>query len=410
MTRTFAVVGASLAGGTAAAVLRTEGFDGRVVLVGEEPHPPYERPPLSKEYLRAEVPFERSLVRPRGFWEENGIETRFGVRAVRIDTGARVVSLSDGDRVHYDAVLVATGGRNRRPPIPGLDLEGVHGLRTLDDADRLRAAIAPGRKAVVVGMGFIGCEVAASLRQSGIQVTAIEPLPVPLHRAVGEEVGRVVEAIHRDQGVELLLGEGVAAFEGDGRVEAVRTTGGRVVGCDLAVVGLGIEPATGVVTGTPVEVGDGIVVDVLCRTNIPGVFAAGDVAYHHHPVPGRHLRVEHWQNALKQGQAAALSMLGKGAPYDEVHWFWSDQYGHTLQYAGFHDGWDEIVVRGSLEERSFLAFYLKGGLVVAAAALDRGRELRRSIALVKARAAVEPEKLRDPEVDVRALAAAAGSR
>ncbi|HEY8202563.1 MAG TPA: FAD-dependent oxidoreductase, partial [Actinomycetota bacterium] len=261
----FVVVGANLAGGTAAAVLRDEGFEGEVVLVGEEPRPPYERPPFSKEYLRGERSFDDTLVRPAGFWEEHGIETRFGVRAARIDSSGRVVELEDGDRLPYDAVLVATGCRNRRLRVPGADLEGVLDLRTVADADRIRAAISSGGRAVVVGMGFIGCEVAAFFVDRGVPVAAIEPLPAPLHRALGEEIGRVVEGIHRDRGVNLLLGDGVAAFEGAGRVEAVVTTQGRRLPCDVAVVGVGVVPVTDIVAGTGVELDDGIGVDELCR-------------------------------------------------------------------------------------------------------------------------------------------------
>jgi 3-phenylpropionate/trans-cinnamate dioxygenase ferredoxin reductase component len=404
MVQRFVVVGASLAGGTAAAVLRDEGFEGDVVLVGEESRPPYERPPYSKEYLRGQRTFEDTLVRPAGFWSEAGIETRFGVRALAVDSRARVVELDDGDSLAYDALLVATGCRNRRLPSPGAGLEGVLDLRTDADADRIREAMVPGARAVVVGMGFIGCEVAASLVESGVSVTALEPLPVPLHRVLGEEIGQVVAGIHRDRGVEVVLGDGVAAFEGAGRVDAVVTSGGRRIGCDFAVVGVGVEPVTGFLAGSGVALDDGVVVDEFCRTNIDGIFAAGDVARHHHPLAGRHIRVEHWQNALKQGQAAARSMMGKGAPYDDVHWFWSDQYEHNIQYAGFPPAsgrWDGIVVRGSLEERSFVAFFLQDGRVRAAVALDRGKDLRRAMPLVRAAAVVAPDRLRDESVDLR---------
>ena len=404
MTQRFVVVGANLAGGTAAAVLRDEGFEGDIVLVGEEPRPPYERPPYSKEYLRGQRSFEDTLVRPAGFWAEARIETRFGVRALAVDPGARVVALDDGDSLPYDALLVATGCRNRRLRLPGAELEGVLDLRTAADADRIREVMAPGARAVVVGMGFIGCEVAASLVESGVSVTALEPLPVPLHRVLGEEIGQVVAGIHRDRGVELVLGQGVAAFEGAGRVEAVVTSEGRRIACDFAVVGVGVEPVTGFLAGTGVALDDGVVVDELCRSSVDGIFAAGDVARHHHPLAGRHIRVEHWQNALKQGQAAARSMMGRGAPYDDVHWFWSDQYEHNIQYAGFPPVgrvWDGIVVRGSLEERSFVAFLLEGERVRAAVSLDRGRDLRRAMPLVRAGAVIAPDRLRDESVDLR---------
>lgn len=403
MSESIVIVGANLAGGTAAATLREEGFGGRVVLIGAEPQLPYERPPLSKQYLRGEVPFVKALLRPPEFYSERAIETRLGMRVVAVDPGARAIELSSGERIAYDRLLVATGGRNRRVPIPGLDLAGVYDLRTVADADRIRAEIAPGRKAVVVGMGFIGAEVAASLRVCGVDVLAVEPLQTPLFRVLGQEIGRVVEAIHRDHGVDLLFGDSVAAFDGAGRVERVVTRGGRRLECDFAVVGLGIEPATEIVAGTGVEINNGIVVDEYCRTNVPGVFAAGDVANHYHPLFGRHLRVEHWQNALRQGAAAARSMLGRGQPYDEVHWFWSDLYDANLQYAGFHTTWDELVVRGSLAARKFVAFYLKDGCVDASIAINQGRDLRRAMALIKARAPVDPARLRDEDVDLRKL-------
>jgi 3-phenylpropionate/trans-cinnamate dioxygenase ferredoxin reductase component len=410
MPQTFVIVGASLAGGGAAAALREEGFDGRVILIGAEPQPPYERPPLSKEYLRRESSFEQVLFRPPDFYAENGIETRFGVRVTRVGAAEKVVELDHGERVAYDKLLVATGGRNRRIPIPGIELGGIYGLRTVADSDRIRAEIVPGRKAVVVGMGFIGSEVAASLRQSGVEVTVVDRNTVPLRRVLGEEVGRVVADVHRDYGTELILEDRVAAFEGAGRVERVTTQGGRRIECDFAVVGLGTEPVTDLLAGTGAKIDNGVVVDEFCRTNVEGIYAAGDVANHYHPVFERHIRVEHWQNALKQGPAAARNMLGENEPYGEIPWFWSDQYEHNLQYAGFHTEWDELAVRGSTEERSFVAFYRKGGRVLAAVAINRGRDLRRSIPLIKAQEEIEAAKLCDPDVDLRTLAGAPSLR
>ena len=402
--QTFVVVGASLSGASAAAALRAEGFDGRVVLVGTEPELPYERPPLSKEYLRGEVPLDKAFVRPESFYAENAIELRLGVRAERVDPAGRAVELAGGARLSYDKLLLATGARNRRLPVPGTELDGVLDLRTAADAGRIREEARPGRRAVVAGLGFIGSEVAASLRQLGLDVTAVEMLATPLEPALGVEVGRTIAELHRDHGVELVLGDGVGSFEGDGRVREVVTASGRRIECDFAVVGVGVAPAVEVVAGTGVELDGGIAVDELCRTSVPGIYAAGDVAAHVHPLAGRRIRVEHWQNAIRQGEAAALSMLGRGAPYDEVHWFWSDQYDANLQYAGFHGPWDELVVRGSLEERSFVAFYLREGRVQAAAALNRGKDLRRAIALVRAGAAPDPAALRDPDTDLRTLA------
>jgi len=406
MAETFVIVGAGLAGGGAAATLRQEGFDGRVVLMGAEPQAPYERPPLSKEYLRGESPFEQALLQPLDFYGENDIETRFGVRVPRVDAVERVIELDNGERMPYEALLVATGGRNRRIPIPGIDLEGIYGLRTVADSKRIRAEVSPGRKAVVVGMGFIGSEVAASLRQSGVEVTIVDRNSVPLRRVLGEEVGRVVEEIHRDHGTELIFEDKVAAFEGAERVERITTERGRRIECDFVVVGLGVEPATELLAGTGVEIDNGIMVDEYLRTGVEGIYAAGDVANHYHPVFGRHIRVEHWQNALKQGPAAARNMLGENEPYGEIPWFWSDQYEHNLQYAGFHTEWDELVVRGSTEERNFVAFYRKDRRVLAAVAINRGRDLRRSIPLIKAQEEIAAANLCDLDVDLRTLAEA----
>ena len=410
MTETFVIVGAGQAGGEAAATLREEGFDGRVVLIGAEPQPPYERPPLSKEYLRGESPFEQALLQPLDFYGENDIETRFGVRVNGVDAAEKVVELDHGERVPYDALLVATGGRNRRVAVPGIDLEGIYGLRTVVDSERIRAEISPGRKAVVVGMGFIGSEVAASLRQSGVEVTVVDRNTVALRRVLGEEVGRVVGEIHRDHGTELIFEDKVAAFEGAERVERVTTQRGHRIECDFVVVGLGVEPAAELLAGTGVEIDNGVVVDEYCRTGVEGIYAAGDVANHYHPLFKRHIRVEHWQNALKQGPAAARNMLGENEPYGDIPWFWSDQFEHNLQYAGFHSEWDELVVRGNTAERNFVAFYRKDGRVLAAVAINRGRDLRRSIPLIKAQEEIAATTLCDLDVDLRTLVGATSLR
>jgi 3-phenylpropionate/trans-cinnamate dioxygenase ferredoxin reductase subunit len=399
------IVGASTAGRSAAVALREAGHDGEVILVGEEPHPPYDRPQLSKEYLRGDAALD-DVIRPLRLTPEHAIESRFGVRVRRVLPDKRRVELEDGERIGYDRLLLATGVRNRRLRVPGADLEGVLDLRDVAGSDRIRAAAGPGCRAVVVGMGFIGCEVAAALRHLGADVTAVEPLAVPLERSLGETAGRVVEGLHRDHGVDLRLGEGVAAFEGAGRVERVVTSSGAAIDCDLVVAGVGVEPAVETVAGTAVALDDGVVVDERCRSSVPGILAAGDVARHLHPVAGRHIRVEHWQNAVRQGQVAARSLLGAGdAVHDDVPWFWSDQYDCNIQYAGFAEPWDRLVVRGSLEERRFIAFQLRETRIVAAVAFNQGRDLRRATPLIRAGVAVDPERLADPGVDLRGLAA-----
>jgi 3-phenylpropionate/trans-cinnamate dioxygenase ferredoxin reductase subunit len=404
MAETYVVAGANLAGGTAAATLRGDGFEGRVVLVGEEPVAPYERPPLSKEFLRGEVPFEKALLRPPEFWEANQIESRFGARVARIDLGSRQVILDDGEAIRYDKVLVATGLRNRTLGVPGAHLQGVHTLRTVADAEAIRAETVGATKAVIVGMGFIGAEVAASLRLSGLDIVAVEPLPAPCYRALGPQIGAVVAAIHADHGVTMHFGESVEAIEGSERVERVVTASGMRIDCDVVVVGVGATPVTGLLEGEGVHLENGIVVDEHCRTSVEGVYAAGDVANHLHPLVGHHIRVEHWQNAMKQGAAAARAMLGGADPYDEVHWFWSDQYDTNIQSAGHVSDWANPIIRGDLEARTFVAFYLRDGWIEGAVAVNRGKDLRRSIALMKAKAVVDPAKLADPDTDVRSAA------
>jgi 3-phenylpropionate/trans-cinnamate dioxygenase ferredoxin reductase subunit len=406
MPKTFVIVGASLAGASVAATLREEGFDGKVVLIGQERHAPYERPPLSKEYLRGEESIEKALVHPADFYSSHDIETRFGIKAIRVDTADKTVELADGESIPYDKVVITTGSRNRQLPIPGLDLEGVYDLRTIEDADRIRAEIVPGRRAAVVGMGFIGSEVASSLRQLGLQVTGIHAGKSPLSRVLGDRVGQVMSKIHRDQGVEMFVGERASGFEGNARVERVLTDNGRKIECDFAVVGLGVEPVTDVVADSDVELENGILADEFCHTNVDGVFAAGDVSNHFHPVFNQRMRLEHWHNALNQGPVAARNMLGLTSRHDEIPWFWSDQYDYNLQYAGFATEWDDFVLRGSLEDRDFIGFYLNEGVVSAAVGMNRGSEVRRATKLIEARRPIEPGRLKDDDSDLKELAVA----
>ena len=403
MAKSYIIVGGSLAGATAAITLREEDAEASVTLIGAEREPPYERPPLSKAYLRGDVPFDKSLVRPAAFYLEHRIETMFGIRATRIDVARRVVELEDGRRVPFDVLLMATGGRNRRFSIPGSELEGIYSLRTVEDADRIRAEMIPGRRVVVVGMGFIGSEVAGSLRQKDLDVVAIEPAKTPLFRVLGEAVGQRIADLHRAHGVRTIFEDTVAAFEGTQRVARVITKGGLRLDCDFVVAGIGVEPVVDILDGTGVHVDNGVVVDQYCQTNVPGIYAAGDVANHYHPVFERQMRVEHWHNAVKQGAAAARNMLGKGVPYDEIHWFWSDQYDANLQYAGFHTKWEQLVVRGRLDSGSFLAFYVNDGRIDAVVGLNRAKEVRRAIPLIKAMRKFDLGPLQDESIDLRSL-------
>ena len=400
MAPTFVIVGASLAGASAATTLRQEGFDGKIVLIGAEPQWPYERPPLSKQYLRGDTPFDKTLVRPAIYYEQNRIETLLGLSVRRVTPSERTVELQTGRRIHYDRLLLATGVRNRRMSIPGLTLPGVLALRTVADCDALREEIRPGRRAAVIGMGFIGCEVAASLRQEGVEVVGVDPSPTPLFRVLGPQIGHVIARLHQEHGVETIFDESVATFEGDGRVQRVVTNRGRRIECDFAVVGIGVDPEVEFLAGSGIKTDDGVLVDEHCRSSVAQIYAAGDVANHHHPLLGRRVRVEHWQNAMQQGAAAARSMLGRLEAYDPVHWFWSDQYDVNLQYAGFAREWDQVVVRGKLEDPRFIAFYLNHGRIDAAVALNRSKDLRRAMPLIKARSVVDPNRLADEDVDL----------
>jgi 3-phenylpropionate/trans-cinnamate dioxygenase ferredoxin reductase subunit len=376
---TVVVVGASLAGGTAAATLRDVGFDGRIVVIGDEPELPYQRPPLSKTYLRGEAGRDALLVRPDDWWGAEDVEMRLGQRVRALDPHARTVSLADGESLGFDRCLIATGVQNRALPVPGADLDGVVHLRTIAECDQIRAAAADASHVVVVGMGFIGAEVAASLRELGVDVTVIEIFETALLKVLGPQIGEVLASIHREHGVRMRFNDGVARFEGNGRVERVVTRDGDAIECDLVVV-----------------------VDARLETSAPGVFAAGDVASHAHPVLGR-VRVEHFDNAIKMGAHAARAMLGSPAAFDDPHWFWSDQYEHHLQMGGVAIT-DDMVVRGSLEDRSFCAFFLDAaGVLRASVALNRPRECRRSLPLIRAGIVADRAALADPDVDLRTL-------
>src|SRR5579859_8020677 len=359
-----------MCGGGAAKTLREEGYSGRLVLVGNEPGVPFGRPPLSKTYLRGEEALTGWLVKPAKWYDEHDVEL-VRATAARIDAAGRQIVLDSGEVVPYAKLLIASGGRNRLLQVPGADLPGVFQLRTVADCDAIRAAAANGGRAVIAGMGFIGSEVAASLTQMGLAVSAVLPGQAPLDSVLGPEMGAVMAAVHGDAGVDLMPGDQVVAFEGAGRVEQAVTKRGRRIACDLAVVAVGIQPNVEVLDGTGVAIDNGVLVDAFCRTNVPDIYAAGDVANHLHPLFGR-IRVEHYNNAEKQGTAAARSMLGSGSEYAYLHTFWSDQYEHKLEYVGHAARWDQFAVRGSVRERKLIGFYLLEGKLIAAVGLDRG--------------------------------------
>jgi 3-phenylpropionate/trans-cinnamate dioxygenase ferredoxin reductase subunit len=402
MSRTSVVIGANLAGGRAVETLRSEGFDGRIVLIGDEPDRPYERPPLSKEVVRSETPADEVFLRPASFYTEQEIELRLGVRATALDP-AGSVTLADGETIGFDSCLLATGGRVRTLDVPGAELDGVHYLRTLADASTLAAALASRPRVVVVGAGFIGAEFAASARTVGCDVVIIEVLDVPLRRVLGEEIGETYAQIHRDNGVDLRLGEGVERIEGNVRVEAVVGTSSTRYPADLVVIGVGIVPNVELAQDAGITCDNGIVVDDHCRTSHPNVFAAGDVANRPDDYSGGRIRTEHFQNAQNQGPAAARSMLGIEAPFQEVPWFWSDQYDVNLQMLGYTSPDVDKIIRGNFEQRDAIAFFLHGDLVIAAIAMNRGKDVSVTRRLIERKVSVDRKRLGDEDVPLRQL-------
>jgi 3-phenylpropionate/trans-cinnamate dioxygenase ferredoxin reductase component len=402
--QTFVIAGASLTGAKAAETLRADGFEGRLLLIGAESERPYERPPLSKDYLRGEAERDKLYVHEERFYAEHDIDLRLGRAVADIDLAGSAVALDDGEWLRFDRLLLATGAEPRRLTIAGSELDGVHYLRDTADSDALRERIGRGGAAVVIGAGWIGSEVAASARQRGLDVTVIEPAAVPLERVLGAEVGAIYRDIHADHGVRMLLGTGVEAFEGETAVERVRTSDGRVLDCDFVVVGIGVQPRDGLASRAGIETGNGIQVDEHLRTSAPNVFAAGDVANARHPFYGEPIRVEHWANALHQGPAAARSMLGHDEPFDRLPYFFSDQYDVGMEYSGFARSWDRVVFRGDPAAREFIAFWLAGDRVVAGMNVnvwDVADPIRR---IISERVQVEDRRLADPGVALEEIA------
>jgi 3-phenylpropionate/trans-cinnamate dioxygenase ferredoxin reductase component len=400
---TFVIVGASLAGAKAAEALRLEGFGGRVVLIGEEPQRPYERPPLSKEYLRGEVGPEKAYVHDERFYDDHGIELRTSAWVVAIDRANAQVVFRDFTRLRYDRLLLATGAVPRRLSIPGSDLPGVHYLRTIEDSERLSQAITPASRVVVVGAGWIGSEVAASARLIGAEVVLVERGRLPLERVLGPEVGAVYRDLHTSHGVEFLSATGIEAIDGARSVEAVRTSTGRRIACDVVVIGVGAAPRVELAEAAGILVEDGIAVDERLETSVPGVFAAGDAAAAWHPFYQARIRVEHWANALHQGEVAARNMLGLATPYERLPYFFSDQYDLGMEYTGYAPSWDKVVFRGDPGSGQFIAFWLSDGRVVAGMNANVWDVTGPIGELIRRRTPIDAARLADPEVPLEDL-------
>jgi 3-phenylpropionate/trans-cinnamate dioxygenase ferredoxin reductase subunit len=404
--KTFVIVGASLAGAKAAGELRERGFDGRVVLVGAESERPYERPPLTKDYLQGKSERQKAYVHDEDFYGQQEIELRTGKVAESIDPQASTVTLAGGETLAYDSLLLTTGAEPRKISVPGADLDGVHYLRTFADCDALRERLGSGGgRVAVVGAGWIGSEFAASARGAGLDVTVIDPLALPNERIFGAEIGAFYRDVHVRNGVEMVLEDGVEALEGEGAVTAVRTASGRLVECDFVVIGVGVIPRVTLAEAAGLTVENGIQVDAACRTSAPNVFAAGDVANAWHPFYDRHIRVEHWANALNQGPAAARSMLGDAVSYDRIPYFFSDQYDVGMEYSGYATDWDEVVFRGDREGGEFVAFWLADGRVVGGMNVNVWDVNEHVQALIRSRQQVNAGALRDTDTPLESLAA-----
>ncbi|MFB9689820.1 NAD(P)/FAD-dependent oxidoreductase [Amycolatopsis plumensis] len=394
---TFVIAGAGLTGAKAAETLRAEGFDGRVVVVGAEPDLPYERPPLSKGYLLGQDDRASVFVHDEKWYVDHGIEVLTGRRVTALDRAAHEVELAGGERLGYRKLLLATGASPRRLRVPGNDLDGVHYLRRLGHADRLRDALAAGGRVVVAGAGWVGLETAAAARHHGCPVTIVEPGPAPLHATLGPELGEYFADLHRRHGVELRFGTGVTGFAGDSAVSAVLTDDGEIP-ADVVVVGIGARPETQLAADAGLAVDDGVLVDAGLRTEDPDVFAAGDVASVWQERYGRRIRVEHWAAATNGGPAAAQAMLGREVVHDDLPYFFSDQYDAGMEFTGWFPpgGYDRVVTRGDAE--AFHAFWLTGGRVVAGLHVnkwDEGLDAVRE--LILSGRTVDPDRLADPE-------------
>ncbi len=403
---TFVIVGASLAGAKAAEALRTEGFDGRVVLIGEEAERPYERPPLSKDYLQGKSEKEKIYVHPEGWYASHAVELRLGTRVTAIDRAARQLITQGGERIGYGKLLVTTGSAPRRLPVPGGHLDGVLYLRGVQDCEAIKAAFATAKRAAIIGAGWIGLETAAAARAAAVEVTVLETAKLPLLGVVGPEVATVFADLHRDHGVDLRFGVQVAEIIGaDHRASGVRLADGSQIDADVVVVGIGITPNTGLAEMAGLVIDNGIVVDEHLRSTDPDVFAAGDVASAYYPSLGRHLRLEHWSAALNQGPVAAANMVGRATAYDQVPYFFSDQYDMGMEYSGYVEGgrYDQVVFRGEVAKREFIVFWLRQGRVLAGMNVNIWDVTGAIAALVRSGGQVDAARLSDPDVALEDL-------
>ena len=403
MTKTIVIIGAGQAAAQAIQTLQANEFDGKIALIGDEAYVPYERPPLSKGLLAGEIELEKLFFKKPTYFTEKGIDLRLKTTVTRIERAAKRLTLDDGSTLAYDQLLLATGARVRRISIPGADLPGIHYLRGIDDVLGIRAELAPGKRLVLVGAGYIGLEVAAVAQKLGTQVTVLEMMDRVMARVVAPPVSAFYDQVHRAAGVDIRLQTGVVAFEGDGRVTAVVTDKGDKVPADMVIVGIGVAPNVELAQDAGLAVDNGIVVDDCGRTSDPDIFAAGDVTNHPNALLRRAIRLESVQNAVSQGRAAALAMLGKPEPYNEVPWFWSDQYDLKLQIAGLSEPTDEAIVRGDPATRKFSVAYLRDGVFVAINTINMLKDFLPAKRLIAEKRVVDKIRLADATISLKEL-------
>ena len=403
--QTVVIVGAGEAGGQTAISLRQGGFGGRITVIGDEAYVPYERPPLSKAFLAGEAELERMYMRGADFYPSNQIELQLSTSVSTIEPATKSLLLQNGERLNYDKLVLATGGRVRKLSCPGADLPGVFYLRTIADVLSFRDRLAPGTKLAIVGGGYIGLEVAAVAIKRGCSVNVIEAMPRVLNRVVAPEMSAFYTTVHREAGVNIFTSAGVTSLEGHGHVERVLCNTGQAIAADFVIVGIGIVPNVEIATEAGLRIDNGIVVNEFALSSDPNIYAVGDCSNHPNPILGRRLRLESVPNALGQSKAAALHILGKPEAYAEVPWFWSDQYDLKLQMTGISDPGDEIVIRGSMAERKFSACYLRDGVLVACNAVNMAKDFIQSKKLIAAKTKLDPRQLADASVALKDLAA-----
>ncbi len=402
--RNVIIVGAGHGGAQAAVALRLHGFEGTITMIGREAEPPYERPPLSKEYLAQEKPFERLYIRPPHFWADKNVEMLLGKEVATVDAAAQSVTLASGETFAYDHLIWATGGDPRRLSCPGADLDGIHVVRTREDVDAIMAALGSITRIAVVGGGYIGLEAAAVLTKLGKQVTLLEALPRVLARVAGEDLSAFYEAEHRAHGVDLRTGVGVIAIEGEGQVSGVRLEDGNIVPAEMVIVGIGIVPAVAPLLAAGAKGGNGVEVDELCQTSLANIFAIGDCAAHANGfAEGAVIRLESVQNANDQASVAAKAICGDPHSYKATPWFWSNQYDLRLQTVGLSTGYEQAILRGDPATRSFSVVYLKAGRVIALDCVNMVRDYAQGRKLVELRLEATPEQLADTSVPLKEL-------